>query len=385
MRGGTARALRIRAALLAPSVLALCLLSASCAFLRGVRDGDRGRRGEPLVFYPDLPQEPRIQYLSTYTSHSDVTGGPSFFQRFILGERDDPELGKPYGIAIYGDEIFVCDSKRGAVAIFDLRSRAVALFGDQPPGRLVKPVNIAIDPDGRRYVTDVGLKRLVVYDDENRYETAFGEPDRWSPGDVAIHEDRVYVTDVQNGHVVVFDKESGEQLEQIGRKGSGEGELFFPTNVEVDGAGNVYVADTGNFRVVKFDPRGRFLRQFGSLGRSPGQFARPKGIAVDREDRLYVVDAAFENVQIFDSEGELLLFFASVGNAPGGLNLPAQVEIDYDHVDLFADRVAPGYALEYLIFVSSQFGRNKINVYGFLRPTEERTRAGVSRPRAGPD
>ena len=48
------------------------------------------------------------------------------------------------------------------------------------------------------------------------------------------------------------------------------------------------------------------------------------------------------------------------------VSFAAQVEIDYDNVDLFADRVAPGHKVEYLILVTSQFGANKVNVYGFL-------------------
>jgi DNA-binding beta-propeller fold protein YncE len=102
-----------------------------------------------------------------------------------------------------------------------------------------------------------------------------------------------------------------------------------------------------------------------------GQFVRPKGVAVDREDRVYVVDASTEVVQIFNAEGKLMLFFGGAGNHPGGLNIPATVVIDYDNVDLFADRVAPGYKIEYLVLVTSQFGPNKVNVFGFIEPDEQ--------------
>jgi DNA-binding beta-propeller fold protein YncE len=325
---------------------------------------------EHPVFYPQLPEEPRIQYLATFTSEKDVSGEISAFRRFILGEKDYQELAKPYGIAIHGGKLFVCDSRAKFVVIFDLIAGSLDFLGARGPGRLAKPINIALDTDGTRYVADMGLRRVMVYDETNNYVRALGDPENWSPSDIVIFEDRLYVTDLPNGRVVVLDKSSGEEIQRFGRKGSSEGELFFPTNIEADGEGNVYVSDTGNFRVVKFDPQGRFLKQFGSIGRAVGRFARPKGIALDFEGRLYVVDAAFENVQIFDPEGKLLLFFGSAGNMPGGLNLPAQVEIDYENTGLFSDLVAPGYVLEYLILVSSQFGRNKVNVYGFLQRSE---------------
>ncbi|MFQ5514445.1 MAG: 6-bladed beta-propeller [Myxococcota bacterium] len=318
------------------------------------------------VFYPAPPLEPRIQLLATYVGERDVTGGPSAFERFVLGEREHAELGKPYGLALHDGQLLICDTRPSIVVVFDLAHRAVELLGEEATGRLRKPINIAVDPEGYRWVADTGHRRLMIYDPQGRYVRALGDPERWVPTDVVFFEDRAYVVDVENGRVVVLDRETGEELDRIGRKGSGRGELFFPTNIALDAEGNLYVADTGNARVLKFSRDGEPLQEFGGLGRGLGQLVRPKGVAVDREGRVYVADAAFENVQIFAPDGRLLLFFGTTGNVPGGLNLPADLLIDYENIDLFADRVADGYTLEYLIVVSSQFGRNKVNVYGFL-------------------
>ena len=65
--------------------------------------------------------------------------------------------------------------------------------------------------------------------------------------------------------------------------------------------------------------------------------------------------------------GQLLLVLGAAGGNPGDMYLPAKVAIDYDNVDLFADLVAPGYEVEYLILVTNQYGPNKVSVYGFLR------------------
>jgi hypothetical protein len=53
------------------------------------------------------------------------------------------------------------------------------------------------------------------------------------------------------------------------------------------------------------------------------------------------------------------------------LNLPAKVVIDYDNVGLFADRIAPGDKVEYRVLVTSQYGANKVSVFGFLQPNEQ--------------
>jgi DNA-binding beta-propeller fold protein YncE len=326
--------------------------------------------GPAFLFYPPPPMEPRIQYLATYTTERDVLGEPGRFRKFILGEPEYAELGKPYGVTMHEGKLFICDTRNGAVVIFDLAARATEVMGSNEAAQLKKPVNIAIDADGTRYVVDALHRRVMVYDRNNVYVRSIGDPNAWKPTDAAVFGRRLYVTDILNAQVVVLDRESGAELQRISRKGSGQGELFLPTNVEVDRHGNVYVSDTGNFRVLKFDRKGRLVRQFGELGRTLGRFARPKGIAIDRDDRLYVVDSAFENVQIFDQDGNLLLYFGAAGNGQGALNIPAKVEIDYANVGLFSDSVAPGYALEYLILVSSQFGRNKVNVYGFIEQSK---------------
>ncbi|NOY67900.1 MAG: hypothetical protein GXP53_00170, partial [Deltaproteobacteria bacterium] len=85
----------------------------------------------------------------------------------------------------------------------------------------------------------------------------------------------------------------------------------------------------------------------------------------DKQDNLYAVDAAFENVQIFDKKGQLLLFFGGSGTGSGKLYLPAGISIDYKNVKYFSKFADPNFALEYLIYVTSTYGKNKLNVYGF--------------------
>jgi len=78
-----------------------------------------------------------------------------------------------------------------------------------------------------------------------------------------------------------------------------------------------------------------------------------------------VVDAAFENVQIFDKEGKLLLFFAEPGASPASLVLPAGIMIDYSLKDYFSPLIDPGFAIDYLVLVTSQYGERKLSIFGF--------------------
>jgi DNA-binding beta-propeller fold protein YncE len=219
-------------------------------------------------------------------------------------------------------------------------------------------------------VSDTGRQQVLIYDANGNFVEALGKKDEMNPSDVAITADRLYVTDLLHHCVKVFSKSGHQLLFTIPREGTDEkGQLFSPTNLALDESGDrLLVSDLGGSAVKIYDLEGKYLRTIGGAGVAAGLFARPKGVAVDRQGLAYVVDAATQVVQIFDTEGRLLLFFAQAGaSTQGEVILPAAVEIDYEHVGYFQKYVAPGRECEYLIFVTSQFGEQKVSVYGFLK------------------
>jgi DNA-binding beta-propeller fold protein YncE len=335
---------------------ALCLLAAACAT-------PLPKKESPVVF-PPPPELPRLQYLTSFSGSKDVER-QSAFDRFVVGEKQDVKLDKPYGVAAYNGKIYVCDVNT-TVIVFDLKANTFgALKGAAGAGGLVQPVNISIEADGTKYVADPVRGQIVAYDRNDEYLKAYGTPGAWRPVDAVSFEDRLYVADVANGLVKVFDKASGEPVKTIGDRGEPSERLDRPTNIAFDREGDLYVSDVGRFQVVKFDRDGHFKTTFGKPGDNLGHFARPKGIAVDREGRLYAVDASFNNVQIFGKEGRLLMFFGGSGDKPGNFLLPAKVAIDYDNVRYFESYAQPGFQIEYLVLVTSQFGPRLVNVLAY--------------------
>ena len=58
----------------------------------------------------------------------------------------------------------------------------------------------------------------------------------------------------------------GKFITSWGSSGSGQGQFIAPTGIAVDlKTGNVYVSDTGNNRIDKFTPDGKFMMSFGSF------------------------------------------------------------------------------------------------------------------------
>ncbi|MBI2912648.1 MAG: TIGR03663 family protein [Chloroflexi bacterium] len=88
----------------------------------------------------------------------------------------------------------------------------------------------------------------------------------------------------------------------IGQPGSEAGQLRSPVGIALDAQGNVYVADSGNGRVQKFDAGGRFLGAVGGAGAEPGQFNQPADVAVDAQGNLYVADTWNHRIQKFGAD-----------------------------------------------------------------------------------
>ena len=321
------------------------------------------------IFYPPLPNAPRIQYLTSFSDPRDLTKDGTGFSDFVLGTEEKGEMliKKPYGVTIRDGVIYVVDIRGPGYALFDLKNRKFDVIYGSFSGKMRKPINITIDADGTKYISDTIRSLVLVYDNANQFLKIIGDGESFKPSDVLIVGNKLFITDIKNHRVVVLDKTTNRQLYTIGTVGSKKGELFYPTNLALGPDNNLYVSETGNFRVQKFTLEGKFLRSFGKVGTGLGEFARPKGVAVDRQGRMHVVDAAFENVQIMNSDGKLLMFYGEPGPARANLNLPTDIYIDYDNLDYFRQYAKPGFELQYIILVASQFGDSKVNVFGFGR------------------
>jgi DNA-binding beta-propeller fold protein YncE len=327
-----------------------------------------GKGDRDPVFFPALPNTPRYQYLTTFSTSKDLKKKRSKFFRFVAGEEEEKPMAitKPYGVEIYDGIIYVSDVGAGVVKTLNLKERSFGLIGYSGSGKLIKPANLVVDRDSKLiYVADVARKQVVVFNLKGKFLRAFGKKgDFKGPSDVAIAGDRLYVCDVRGHQIHVLNRETGELLFKFGKAGSQEGEFFHPTNIEIR-HNRLYVSDSTNFRIQIFTLEGDFIDTFGKVGDRPGNFARNKGVAVDKEGRIYVVDAAFQNVQVFNKEFKLLLFMLEPGGEPDNINLPAGVVIDYDNIHYFKQYISPQFDPEYLLFVTSNFGKNKVNVYAF--------------------
>ena len=291
------------------------------------------------IVWPLPPEEPKIKFVEILRSDKDVEGQGGI-GNVILGEGGEKALTRPYGVTADAEgRIYATDI--GRVFVFDKKNKTLSFIGDEAStGKLRVPLGIAVSRDGKVYVSDSMAKRVFVYDLKGNFLTAFGKEGELSnPTGIAIDgkRGRLYVVDTKKHNVLVYALADGNLLKTIGERGAEPGKLNVPTNIALDKEGDLYVVDTGNFRVQVFDPDGKHIKNIGQAGDKPGSFSRPKGIALDSEDNIYVVDAAIENFQIFNKEGQLLLFVGEGGTAPGRFSSPSGIFIDDEDRIIVAD------------------------------------------------
>jgi len=338
----------------------LCLLLSACA------QGPT-RKGAP-IFFPPLPQTPRVQFLTSISSEDDVgSKKQNRFRDFVVGQSQGYKvLGRLQAVGHEPGKIYLVDKTIENVVSIDLESGEFDQFRDLTGGRLQNPVSVFVAQDGYKYVADVGRNQVVVYNERNEFSTTYAVAAPFRPTDIVVYKDRLYVSDFESNEVIVMDKATGETIRTIGGIGIDEGFFRRPTHLTVDDAGNLFVVDSMNFRIQMFDVDGEFVKTFGYYEAGPGGLARPKGIGVDRSGHLYSVDAAFEVIQIYDvGSTDPLLVWGKRGTGPGSTYLPSDIAIDHDNVAYFSRYADPKFKLKYLIYQSNQLGDNKLNVYGF--------------------
>lgn len=346
-----------------PALFTLALVLGGCASAP-----TQSKAGpDQAVFFPESPAQPRLQFLMSFSDGKyKESAGKSSFSDWIVGSTKEQQassrFNSPYGVAVRNGRAYICDVGSHVVHVVDFVAQSYGRL--ESPTKIVNPVNITIDADGTKYLCDSGKNKVLVFDAQDRFVREFGDPKEWTPLDVAIKGDRLYIVDVTGAKIHVWSKQ-GQRITSFATKGDGPDQLRTPTNLEFGPDGRLYVTDTGQQTIKIFSDEGAFLGAIGGPGSIAGQFARPKGIAIDSAGVVYVADAQWDVVQLFRSDGRILMVFGKPGAEPYAMGMPAGLAIDRTSLEHFRRYIDPQFKAEYLLFVVNQFGANKIAVYAY--------------------
>lgn len=263
--------------------------SALAAELRAAR----ANTSEAVFSRPhDLALSPDGRYLYVADLGNDVVRVLDPSSLAVVGEIGKGELSSPHDVAFdLAGRMYVADSGHDRIAVYHVEGASGRKTGELR-GTLKSPEGVVPGPNGRVYATSTGGHALTVFIG-NTCPGPFGEHGR-APGqyirphDIDIGPDgQIYVADPGNNRVQVLNAD----FEHV-RSLEGPGFLFRePKYLGFDERGRLYVADQHNDQIKIFDRALRPLGVIGSGRRGGGadELDRPEGVAA-RAGQVWIAD-----------------------------------------------------------------------------------------------
>ncbi|MDZ4168907.1 MAG: 6-bladed beta-propeller [Coriobacteriia bacterium] len=228
---------------------------------------------------------------------------------------DPGELSYPVDVAVAEDgTVYVADFYNDSISAFTEQGRFIRRFPDPyaPTGKGSSgaegggiAVTAVAAQGGRVYATDT--YQVLVFDTEGKLLNQFGQPGMGPeglnhPGGIAVDRDgRIYVSDSNHNRVKAYSPE-GELLWVSGRPVSGlqsktDNPFVLPRGMTVLRDGSILVADPLAHQLVRLDRDGKVVAQYGVRGTLDGQLNFPNDVAVRDQDVL-VADRQNQRIQV---------------------------------------------------------------------------------------
>ncbi|MFL5843954.1 MAG: hypothetical protein ACJ762_04605 [Solirubrobacteraceae bacterium] len=245
-------------------------------------------------------------------------------------------------------DVFVADTGNDRIERLTSGLAFVANYGTGSPGsgqgEYDDPRGVAFDVSGRLLVAEAGNRRVQRLQAATYAFDAFFTTPRLpglrlsGPGELAVdHAGNVWVADSGNNRVLLVAPD-GTVVGRIGANGgyggsgSGPGQLNLPLSVAVAPDDTVWVADGNNCRIQHFQPDGTFLQAVGSCGLKPNEMMFPAGLAVAGDGSVYVADRLAHRISHFDATGQALATWGRrggnglSGSGPGQFNFVSSID-----------------------------------------------------------
>jgi len=219
--------------------------------------------------------------------------------------------------------------------VFDY-SYCIGMYSTSGVGFLA-PMDFAVGSRGVLYVVNRGADELTLRINKCTVNHQFlGQHGSYGSGDGQLvwptsidldRDENIFVSDENLQRISIFDKD-GEFLGRWGKPGSGDDQLNGPSGIAFDRDDNLYVVDSLNSRVKTFTKEGKFLAKWGQHGSGDGEFDMPWGICLDSKGDVYIADWKNSRVQKFSPDGRFLAKFGASESGVGELRRPTGVAVD---------------------------------------------------------
>jgi sugar lactone lactonase YvrE len=232
------------------------------------------------------------------------SGTPNVSQT-VIANSDTNGLSSPGAVAVGTDEnVFIADTGNNRV-LEEPWNNSTKTYGAQTVlvGDLFSPNSVAVSTDGNVFVADTGNNRIIEIA-WNHTSGTYGAPTEVgsgleSPHGVAVAANGdVYIADTGNDRVVEVPWDRAKQT--YGAQTTVGANLLRPEAVAVGAGGKVYIANLGNSSVVEVPAGCNAAKSCTSQTTVAGQenngLANPTGVAVGQSGNLYIADTGNNRV-----------------------------------------------------------------------------------------
>ena len=288
-------------------------------------------------------------YVASYATNEISVYGANGRCRSTFGGSgtDLGQLRAPYGVKIARDpvtsrwRVFVADANNERIQVFTLDGAPIAAIGT---GQFATLRRVAIADDGTVWGADLWAWQLRGYartPTGYSLETTIGTPLPSSTATRVFHEPRhldvrddgsLVVANTVHQSVVIMGAD-GSFIRQCGTRGSQLGQFNWPYAVAVDpGTGDLWVADTKQYRIQVITPTCDPVARFGRPGREPNEFRWVYDVSIRDADRLAIVaDTQNDRVKVYDvATRGLRDVFGGTGSGRGTFRGPSGVGVGPD-------------------------------------------------------
>ncbi len=196
-----------------------------------------------------------------------------------------------------------------------LEESNVIFLNDESYGTLNAPRDLDFSDHDTLYVADSRNHRIVEFGLDGSFVQTIGSVSNGVEDNLGKFNEPWGLTVAPDGTLYVADTWDS-QIEKFDDQGNYEGSwgyfsnvadlyaMYGPRDVVVDNNGILLMTDTGNKRITAFTQDGSALLSFGSYGLQAGEFDEPVGLAYDAENNiLYVADTWNQRIQAFIGTG----------------------------------------------------------------------------------
>ena len=207
------------------------------------------------------------------------------------------QLNYPTGVATdTNGDVYVADFNNDSISVFSPAGAFLRRFPDpyRPTGRGssgagnsgIAVTAIAVS-DGKVYAAD--SYQVFVFDTQGKLLEQFGRPDAGPigldhPNGIAVDtQGRIYVSDSNHNRVTAFSPDgavlwtTGSPITSL--HGASDNPFVLPRGIAVLSDNSILVADPLAHKLVKLSSAGKFVAEYGDRGEEPGQVNFPNGLA----------------------------------------------------------------------------------------------------------